>query len=106
MPAFDMKKLQEELQYYEGGVLKIYPDPLHGSSHPTCGVGHLLVPGDKHHGLPMGTVITEEDMMDYLNRDSATALAESRRLYADFDNLPSDVQLIIADMMFNLGYNK
>ena len=54
----------------------------------------------------MGTVITEEDMMDYLNRDSATALAESRRLYADFDNLPSDVQLIIADMMFNLGYNK
>ena len=58
------------------------------------------------YGPPIGTVITEEDMLDYLNRDSTTALAESRRLYADFDDLPSDVQLIIADMMFNLGYNK
>ena len=101
-----MWRLQEELKYYEGVVLKIYPDPLNGSSHPTCGVGHLLVPGDKHHGLPMGTIITEEDMLDYLNRDSATALAESRRLDGDFDNLPSEVQLIIADMMFNLGYCK
>ena len=106
MPSFDMKKLQEELKYYEGVILKIYPDPLHGSSHATCGVGHLLVPRDKHYGLPMGTAITEQDMMDYLNRDTATALAMSRRLYMDFDHLPGEVQLIIADMMFNLGYNK
>ena len=102
-----MKKFQEELKDYEGVVLKVYPDPLHGASHATCGVGHLLVPGDKHYGLPMGTAITEQEMMDYLNRDSATALAESRRLYADyFDDLPGEAQLIIADMMFNLGHSR
>ena len=38
--------------------------------------------------------------------DSANALGDARRLYWDFDRCPSKVKLIIADMMFNLGYSK
>ena len=45
--------------------------------------------------------------MNYLNNDSANALRDARRLYSGvFDSLPSEVQLIIADMMFNLGYSR
>ena len=58
-------------------------------------------------GLPIGTSISHEDVMTYLNRDSATALRDARRLYSGvFDSLPSEVQLIIADMMFNMGYSR
>ena len=45
-----MQKFQKDLRYYEGVRYTIYPDPLHGASHATVGVGHLLVPGDKHYG--------------------------------------------------------
>ena len=45
--------------------------------------------------------------MTYLNKDSNNALRDARRLYSGvFDSLPSEVQLIIADMMFNLGYSR
>ena len=57
-------------------------------------------------GMPIGTRISYRDMMAYLNKDSANALRDAReRLYSGvFDSLPREVQLIIADMMFNLGY--
>ena len=58
-------------------------------------------------GRPIGTRISGQDLMTYLNRDSANALRDARRLYPGvFDSLPSEVQLIIADMMFNLGYSR
>ena len=47
---FDMERFQQELRHYEGVRYDIYPDPLHGASHATVGVGHLLIPGDKHYG--------------------------------------------------------
>ena len=56
-------------------------------------------------GQPIGTRISYQDLMTYLNTDSANALRDARRLYPGvFDSLPSEVQLIIADMSFNLGY--
>lgn len=58
-------------------------------------------------GLPIGTRISDRDLMTYLNRDSASALRDARRLYPGvFDRLPAEVQLIIADMMFNLGFSR
>ena len=58
-------------------------------------------------GLPIGTRISQEDVMTYLDRDSAAALKDARRLYSGvFDSLPSEVQLIITDMMFNMGYSR
>merc|ERR1712227_11478 len=104
---FDMWSFQQDLRHYEGVRYDIYPDPLHGASHATVGVGHLLIPGDKHYGQPIGTRISYQDLMTYLNKDSANALRDARRLYPGvFDSLPSEVQLIIADMSFNLGYSR
>ena len=58
-------------------------------------------------GQPIGTRISYQDLMTYLNKDSANALRDARRLYPGvFDSLPSEVQLIIADMMSNLGYSR
>ena len=48
--GFDMERFQQDLRYYEGVRYTIYADPLHGASHATVGVGHLLIPGDKHYG--------------------------------------------------------
>ena len=48
--GFDMEKFQQDLRHYEGVHYTIYPDPLH-TSHATVGVGHLLIPGDKHYGI-------------------------------------------------------
>ena len=46
-----MGEFQQDLRHYEGVRYTIYPDPLHGASHATVGVGHLLIPGDKHYGI-------------------------------------------------------
>ena len=48
--GFDMWRFQRDLKRYEGVRYDIYPDPLHGASHATVGVGHLLIRGDKHYG--------------------------------------------------------
>ena len=43
-------------------------------------------------GRPIGTRITHHDLMTYLNKDSANALRDARRLYSGvFDSLPSEV---------------
>ena len=105
MPAFDQNRFILDLKEHEGVVYKIYPDPIHGAAAPTLGVGHLIKPGDKHFGLPLGTAVSPADVETYLAGDVRTALANARRLYTDFDDLPTEVQLIIANMIFNLGYN-
>merc|ERR1712126_38026 len=61
---------------------------------------------DRYYGSPVGTTVPAWQRDAYLRTDSANALRDSRRLYQDFDRLPSEVQLIIADMMFNLGYSR
>ena len=103
---FEHNKFIQDLKRHEGIVLKIYPDPIHGASAPTCGVGHLLKPGDPHYGKPIGTVITEQEMLAYLEKDAAIAEADAHRLYPNLYNLPAEAQLVIADMMFNLGYSR
>ena len=104
MTEFNMSRFIMELKEDEGVVYKIYPDPIHGVSAPTLGVGHLVVQGDKHYGLPIGTEVSAEDVDTYLADDVEVALSNARSLYPDFDVLPSEVQLIIANMIFNLGY--
>ena len=75
---FDKHQFIQDLKRHEGVVLKVYADPIHGEAAPTCGVGHLLVPGDPHYGKPIGTPISETEMNDYLNKDVNTAIANSR----------------------------
>ena len=71
---------------------------------PTFGIGHLVLDIDPEYGEEVGTPVSEDRVSTCFNRDVHTVLSECERLYEDFSSLPEDVQRIIANMMFNMGY--
>ena len=93
-------QLREELAEDEGCKFEIYLDHL---GLPTYGIGHLVVDGDPEYGQPVGTPVDEERVRQVFNLDIASTLDECQVLYPDFDDLPEECQLIIANMMFNMG---
>ena len=93
-------KLREELAEDEGCKFEIYLDHL---GLPTFGIGHLVVEGDPEHGQPVGTPVEGERVRQVFALDIASTLDECHVLYSDFDDLPEECQLIIANMMFNMG---
>ena len=94
-------KLRKELAEDEGCKYEIYLDHL---GLPTFGIGHLITEYDPEYGKPVGTVVEQERVQAAFNLDIAVTINECHRLYSDFDELPEEAQLIIANMMFNLGY--
>ena len=93
-------QLREELAEDEGCKFEIYLDHL---GLPTFGIGHLVVDGDPEYGQPVGTPVEDERVRQVFNLDIASTLDECQVLYPDFDDLPEECQLIIANMMFNMG---
>ena len=93
-------KLREELAEDEGCKFEIYLDHL---GLPTFGIGHLVVEEDIEHGQAVGTPVDEERVRQVFALDIASTLDECQVLYPDFDDLPEECQLIIANMMFNMG---
>ena len=96
----NIDKLREEIEYDEGSVNKIYLDHL---GLPTFGIGHLVTEWDEEYGFEVGTDVSEDRCIEAFNRDIKTVLSDCNKLYSDFDELPEEVQLIIANMMFNMG---
>tara|TARA_R100001129_G_scaffold185053_2_gene171822 strand:+ start:225 stop:665 length:441 start_codon:yes stop_codon:yes gene_type:complete len=97
----DIEQLRLELEDDEGIKYEIYNDHL---GYPTFGVGHLVRESDPEHGMPVGTPIDEARVAEAFEQDVETVLEDCCRLYSDFDELPEEVQRIVANMMFNLGY--
>ena len=93
-------KLREELAEDEGCKFEIYLDHL---GLPTFGIGHLVKEDDPEHGQPVGTPVDEERVRQVFSLDIAVTIEDCRSLYDDFDDLPEEAQLIIANMMFNMG---
>jgi|TARA_R100000455_G_C6233108_1_gene94148 lysozyme len=93
-------QLRKELAEDEGCKYEIYLDHL---GLPTYGIGHLVVEDDPEYGQPVGTPVSEERVRQVFSLDIASTLDECQVLYPDFDDLPEDCQLIIANMMFNMG---
>ena len=96
----DVEKLKEQLQIDEGCVYEIYNDHL---GYPTFGIGHLITEDDPEHGEELGTSISQERVDECFLKDVDTVIADCHILYDDFDDLPEEVQHIIANMMFNMG---
>jgi len=92
--------LREQLSADEGCRFEIYIDHL---GLPTFGIGHLIRPADPEHGQPVGTPVSSERVAQVFERDIAVVIEDCHNLYEDFDELPEEAQLIIANMMFNLG---
>jgi GH24 family phage-related lysozyme (muramidase) len=96
----NIDKLREEIAYDEGSVNEIYLDHL---GLPTFGIGHLVLDSDPEYGYEVGTPIKETRCNSAFDSDVQTVLSDCERLYPDFNDLPEEVQLIIANMMFNMG---
>lgn len=96
----NIEQLREELKIDEGVKYEIYLDHL---DLPTFGIGHLVLDSDPEFGEPIGTPVSEDRVNECFDQDVEVVLGECRILYPDFDDLPEDAQLIIANMMFNMG---
>ena len=96
----NIDELRQEIQNDEGRVNSVYLDHL---NLPTVGIGHLIKESDPEHGLPVGTVIDDERVNELFDQDIKVTLSECEQLYGNFNNLPEEVQKILANMMFNLG---
>ena len=93
-------KLCDDLKADEGCVNEIYICP---AGHPTFGIGHMITKKDAEHGEPVGTAVSDERVQEAFEADITITLADCEKLYPDFDELPEEVQLIIANMLFNMG---
>ena len=96
----NIDQLRKELEVDEGVKYEIYNDHL---GYPTFGIGHLVIDTDPEYGEEVGTPVSEDRVAEAFNRDVETVISDCEVLYPDFDELPEECQLIIANMMFNMG---
>ena len=96
----NIDELRQEIQKDEGRVNSVYLDHL---SLPTIGIGHLIKESDPEYGLPVGTIVDDERINELFDQDIKDTLSECEQLYGNFNDLPEEVQKILANMMFNLG---
>ena len=93
-------RLREELKIDEGCKYEVYLDHL---GLPTFGIGHLITKDDPEYQMGMGTPVDEIRVNEVFEQDINVTIGECRRLFDDSDKQPEEVQLITANMMFNMG---
>ena len=93
-------RLREELKIDEGCKYEVYLDHL---GLPTFGIGHLITKDDPEHQMGMGTPVDEIRVNEVFEQDINVTIGECRILFDNWDKLPQEVQLITANMMFNMG---
>lgn len=96
----NLEQLQIELAADEGCKLEIYLDHL---GYPTVGIGHLITEDDELYGFEVGSEVSQEHVDDLFHADVQRTLRDCEFLYSDFNDLPEEAQLIIANMCFQLG---
>ena len=96
----NMEKLREELEKDEGVKYEVYLDHL---GYPTFGIGHLITDDDPECGAPVGTKVDTDRVKEAFETDVESVLSDCEQLYVQFEHLPEEAKLIIANMMFNMG---
>ena len=99
----NIEKLREELANDEGCKYEVYHDHL---GYPTFGIGHLITDDDPECGASVGTEVSSDRVQEAFDSDIESVLSDCERLYVQIEHLPEEVQLIIANMMFNMGYTR
>ena len=99
----NMDQLREEIASDEGVRLDVYLDHLGLCS---TGIGHLITEHDAEYGKPVGTQITPERVRQLFALDIAVCIEDCRSLFENWDDLPDECQLILANMAFNLGRSR
>ena len=96
----NIKQLREQLEIDEGVRYDIYLDHL---GLPTFGIGHLVTKTDPENGQMVGTAVSRERVAECFENDLDGVIKDCNKLYNKFEDLPEEVQQIIANMMFNMG---
>lgn len=96
----NIEQLREELKEDEGCKYEVYLDHL---GLPTHGIGHLITEWDEEYGKEVGTPVSEERVNNCFQTDVHGTIEECKKLFDKFDDLPEEVQLILCNMMFNMG---
>ena len=99
----NVEQLRKELESDEGCKHETY---LCSQNVVTGGIGHMITEWDDEKYTEVGVEISEEQVKAWFNKDIESVLNDCELLYDDFDHLPEEAQLIIANMMFNLGRNR
>ena len=94
------QQIEDQLKIDEGCNLTVYLDSL---GYSTVGIGHLVRLED---GLKVGDTITQEQCDAFFQSDLNTAVADCQKIFPDFDNYDDNIQGVLVNMMFNLGYSK
>ena len=94
-------KLQDEISKDEGVKYETYRCSL---GHLTGGIGHLITEWDEEiYSGPVGTAIPTEQVDDWFAKDIETTIKDCNLLFSQFNNLPDDIQHVLANMCFQLG---
>ena len=96
----DIEVLKKQLIEDEGCEYEIYLDHL---GYKTCGIGHLCKATDPENELEVGDPVSVERVNELFAEDIEKVIEDCTILYDNFYELPEEAQLIIANMMFNLG---
>ena len=96
----NIQQLRQELTLDEGCEFKLYNDHL---GYKTFGVGHLVTKDDPEYEMEIGEEVSEDRVNECFIKDIEKVIEDCHILYSYFNELPEDAQLIIANMMFNLG---
>ena len=96
----DLDKLQEELAEDEGCKYEIYLDHI---GYKTFGIGHLCKATDPENDMDVGTEVSKERVDECFEADIAMTIEDCNILYSNFKDIPEEAQLVLANMMFNLG---
>ena len=98
---FFTERLCEELKIDEGCKYETYLDHL---GLPTAGIGHLLTGKDAEYDKPIGTAVSKERVDEWFEQDIQMTMNDCKKVFDDWDSMNEEVRLIMANMMFNLGY--
>ena len=96
----ELEILKKELIEDEGVKYEVYLDHL---GYKTFGIGHLCKATDPENDFDVGQEVSKERVDECFSKDIDKVVEDCTILYDDFFTLPDEAQLIIANMMFNLG---
>lgn len=95
--------LKEQIIADEGQCLAVYECT---QGYKTIGVGHMIKKSDPEFEYKIGDLITKERSDTLLEQDLDMTIKDCEHVIPTWDYLPEEVQLICANMVFNLGRSR
>ena len=96
-------QLREALEIDEGNVKSVY---LCSEKKLTVGIGHLCREGEPEYDMEVGTPVSEERVAELFAKDISWTITDCHKLLPGFNDMPETVQLIVANMTYNMGLNR